>query len=268
MAADEAELLCPHCRYDLRGTTEPRCPECGTTFDERQWASGVLRDSLPAALDGCDLWQPHAVLAGSLRALLRGLARPRTVLTQTRITGTTAAAVLTLLGGLAWLYVLAVVLNAAAALLHEPVSPATALRAAAWEWVPRELLVAIVAGAFVFGLVARPDTLRIAKPAAGTYFRVACQWVPGAAGYVLLPYGVTLLAVPELAFGVPYVFPILAGVPALRAWTGRDRSGRAEPTAQARVIAAWAAVAWVVVTPWLAIRLLPGTLEPGAGVYF
>jgi len=25
--------ICLHCGYDLRGQTEPRCPECGTAFD-------------------------------------------------------------------------------------------------------------------------------------------------------------------------------------------------------------------------------------------
>ena len=33
------QLLCPLCDYDLRGLTEPRCPECGYAFD---WAD--LRD--------------------------------------------------------------------------------------------------------------------------------------------------------------------------------------------------------------------------------
>jgi len=28
-----AELLCPHCDYNLVGTLEPRCPECGRPFD-------------------------------------------------------------------------------------------------------------------------------------------------------------------------------------------------------------------------------------------
>ncbi len=29
----QAEGRCIRCRYDLRGQTEPRCPECGTPFD-------------------------------------------------------------------------------------------------------------------------------------------------------------------------------------------------------------------------------------------
>jgi len=31
-------LRCPHCDYDLRGTVEPRCPECGEQFTAQEWA--------------------------------------------------------------------------------------------------------------------------------------------------------------------------------------------------------------------------------------
>src|SRR5262245_35806158 len=30
--AQDASVLCPLCEYDLRGLTEPRCPECGSRF--------------------------------------------------------------------------------------------------------------------------------------------------------------------------------------------------------------------------------------------
>ncbi len=40
-------LCCPKCEYNLTGTTEPRCPECGETFDpaklrppKSSWRSG------------------------------------------------------------------------------------------------------------------------------------------------------------------------------------------------------------------------------------
>lgn len=32
-AAIEADVFCPLCDYNLRGLTEPRCPECGFRFD-------------------------------------------------------------------------------------------------------------------------------------------------------------------------------------------------------------------------------------------
>jgi hypothetical protein len=33
--------ICLKCGYDLRGQTEPRCPECGTSFDPALLKSGV-----------------------------------------------------------------------------------------------------------------------------------------------------------------------------------------------------------------------------------
>jgi hypothetical protein len=33
--------LCTVCGYDLRGLSEPRCPECGSAFDPRELARGV-----------------------------------------------------------------------------------------------------------------------------------------------------------------------------------------------------------------------------------
>ena len=35
---DPPALFCPSCTYDLRYTTDPRCPECGTPFDRSQLA--------------------------------------------------------------------------------------------------------------------------------------------------------------------------------------------------------------------------------------
>ena len=32
-------LICQRCGYNLTGLAEPRCPECGTTFDPRESAS-------------------------------------------------------------------------------------------------------------------------------------------------------------------------------------------------------------------------------------
>src|SRR4051812_18016461 len=32
-AIETTELRCPLCDYNLRGLTEPRCPECGAKFD-------------------------------------------------------------------------------------------------------------------------------------------------------------------------------------------------------------------------------------------
>lgn len=36
-AAALLQCHCPVCDYDLRGTVEPRCPECGETFAGKEW---------------------------------------------------------------------------------------------------------------------------------------------------------------------------------------------------------------------------------------
>ncbi len=39
-------IRCPHCRYDLRGHTEDRCPECGSAFDPSELARLAPRTPL------------------------------------------------------------------------------------------------------------------------------------------------------------------------------------------------------------------------------
>ena len=41
-AVVETFLVCERCRYNLTGLTEPRCPECGTTFVQTRRSSFVL----------------------------------------------------------------------------------------------------------------------------------------------------------------------------------------------------------------------------------
>ena len=36
-AAALRQRRCPVCDYDLRGTVEPRCPECGEHFTAKEW---------------------------------------------------------------------------------------------------------------------------------------------------------------------------------------------------------------------------------------
>ncbi len=40
--------ICLKCGYDLRGQTEPRCPECGTPFDVRLIEGHKKQDDVPA----------------------------------------------------------------------------------------------------------------------------------------------------------------------------------------------------------------------------
>ena len=70
-AADDEQLVCPLCDYNLRGLTEARCPECGYTFE---WAD--LRD--PARRKHKYLFEHHPErnVRSFLRTMLGGL-RPR-----------------------------------------------------------------------------------------------------------------------------------------------------------------------------------------------
>lgn len=42
---DRGIPVCLECGYDLRGRTDPRCPECGSPFDSRLINSGALPKS-------------------------------------------------------------------------------------------------------------------------------------------------------------------------------------------------------------------------------
>jgi hypothetical protein len=71
LLSDTESLLCPLCDYDLRAQVEPRCPECGYTFD---WTE--LRD--PARRKHRYLFEHHPERnLWSLRRTFIGGLRPR-----------------------------------------------------------------------------------------------------------------------------------------------------------------------------------------------
>lgn len=265
---DESEVLCPRCGYNQRGLPQPRCPECGLAFDAEMWSSGVLRDNVPSPLDHCDPWQPHQVLLLSLIELFRGARGPRRLLITLDVHGPLNRAVLMAVVGTGWLYVLTTLLVAGATFLHVSISPAAALRSAALFWAPRVMIVALAAGALTFGWVSMPSVIRVARPDARHYVRLLCWWTPVAAAYAVLPLCGLLLAVPELVFGLAYVFPILVGFPAILALRGRNRRASKTRSDWRVVTAAWSTVLWLAGSTWLANWLLPNTLEPLAWVFF
>lgn len=48
------ELLCPRCDYDLRGTPEDRCPECGQIFGRDRLVTWATGRNLPLTFERCD----------------------------------------------------------------------------------------------------------------------------------------------------------------------------------------------------------------------
>ncbi len=262
---DQDEARCPRCGYDLRGLPRPQCPECGLEFDAADWPTGVLRENVPGALDRCDPWQPHAVAWGGLLELVRGARSPRRHLVQLDIRGPLRAAGLAFVAGSFWLYVITVGLCALALWLHGQMNPHGCVTVAALYLGPRVLLVGLVAAGLVFGVVAVPEVMRVPRPGWRQYLRIAGHWVPSAATYSVVAWAGLQVIEPELVLGVPYVCPLLTGFPAIAAVVGRARGIRV-PTPGATWVRIWASLlAWVLAATWLAIRMLPRTLEPPLG---
>lgn len=237
------------------------------TFDDAAWQSGVLRDSIPAALDRCDFWQPHQVLLESLTALLGGIRRPRDVLVKLDARGPLHSAAAALVGGTLWLYLLFTAMVSTTILIHTGVSPAAAMRSAALCWAPAVLVVSLVPAALTFGIVGVPNTIRVVGPTWREYFRLAGFWTPVAAAYAVVPLGAALLACPDFVLGLRPLCPLLTGIPALLGLRGCDRAPGAAPGSWRRIIAIWSFIAWVGGSAWFADRLIPTSIEPPAWTY-
>lgn len=234
------------------------------TFTRAEWDAGQLREHVPSRVDVCDVWQPHAVLLGSLYELWRAALRPRRVLRTLDLRGSLGRAALTGLCGTAWLYVLAVALISVAGCLHGGASPAAALKAAALYWAPRVVLVAMLSALLLFGAVVRPALAGAGALDLRAHLRLTAHWGPGAASYVVGPVGMLLLLAPAFAAEVsPHIWPLLALVPLVRcaSRTWPRRSGRA-----AWLRPAGLALLWVGVVLWTP-RIWPDSLVPPAWVY-
>jgi hypothetical protein len=266
------DILCPRCRYNLRGLTSPRCPECGLAFSGEQWESGVLREHVPTWLDACDPWQPHQVLVRSLYELLRGALRPRWLVTKLDLNGPLVPAGLMLVVGGLWLYGIVLVLLAVAICLHTGASPAASLRFAAWYWSPRVLAVAAAMSVLMLGGVIQPSVAALRHPTFRQYFRLAGYWIPCIGAHVVIPLAL-LLGVPELVLPVPQIIPVLSGLPALGAiirvmWRQRRLTKAAPSTMVQRMALLVCLGGWVVLAWWLGRLIVPTSLEPPLGAYF
>jgi hypothetical protein len=268
----DRDLYCPRCRYNLRGLATPRCPECGLTFPEGQWAAGVLREQIATRLDRCDPWQPHQVLARSLYELIRGGLRPDRLLTKLNLDGRLVPAGLMFVFGVAWLYLLMTALLATVTCVHTGASPAAGVRSAALYWSPRVLLVTIATSVATFGCAVQPAALRVSRPTRRQYLRLAGYWVPCAGLLVVIPLAL-MLVVPDLVLPEPGIIPLLMGLPGLGvlggvAWRHRAMQKAGRRTGFQAVIGLAGLGGWIVLVLWLARLVLPTELEPPLWIYF
>jgi hypothetical protein len=271
--ADQRDLFCPRCRYNLRGLPTPRCPECGLTFTPAEWQAGVLREHIPTSLDCCDPWQPHQVLLRSLYELVHGALRPGWLVAKLDLNGSLRSAGLMIVFGVLWLYILVTALVAVAVYLHTGASPFASLISAAVCWAPQVLVVALVPGAATHAIASLPPVLHINRLSARQHLRLAAYWVPAAAVYVALPLA-ALLATPDLVLGQSGSWPGLMLTP-LGIRLGIivvHRLRRAPPLTSGGVHWVFAPVLALAgggaLSDWLAGRLLPTVLDPPLWVYF
>jgi hypothetical protein len=271
-AADQRNVFCPRCRYNLRGLPTPRCPECGLTFTPAEWQTGVLREHIPTSLDRCDPWQPHQVLLRSLYELIHGALRPGWLLAKLDLDGSLWSAGFMFIFGVFWLYVLVTVLVATAIFVHTGASPFVSLISAAVCWSPGVLVLALVPGASTYAVASLPPVLHVNRLSTRQHLRLAAHWVPAAGVYVGLPLA-ALLATPDLVLGQSGSWPGLTLTPlGIRLCyvvvRGVRRAPRLAADSRYWVFAPLLALAGGALADWLASCLIPTVLDPPLWVYF
>ncbi len=260
----QSELRCPRCGYDLRAAPEPRCAECGLTFPAEQWESGVLRDSVPSCLDGCDPWQPHQVLWASLCDLLRGIASPRRMLTTLALRGPAWSAWLMLVVGTGWVYVIVSIFVAVAINEHCGAGPYVAVKSALLYISPRLTFVSLFSGVPMLPLVLHSANLRLSPPPRVVMRRLGMYWLPVFASYSAAPIVLVALFVPDFHFNLFMPALGLGGIIVLpRSASCRDQA----PRGFARRVVLWMFL-WVAVVLLLGSSCQPRNLEPPFWVYF
>jgi hypothetical protein len=244
----------------LRGLPGLRCPECGLTFTAEELASGLLRENRATWLDGVDSWRPVQVLIRSAYEFMRGIARPRRLLLTVDVNGPIAPAVLMLVCGIGWLWLLTGALAALGVWLHTDTSPAAALRAGLLLWGPLATGTALFAMAGPLLLILRGDVMRVARPTRRQRWRLGCYAAPMLAAYACLPAACSMCLLAEMNVLVlvmgAWLSLMVAAMCVLPRW--RWEIGAA-------VLAV--CVCWVALAAVVCAKLMWGTLVPPWWVY-
>ena len=266
MAADsQGDVHCPRCTYNLRGLTTPRCPECGFEFSFEELEAGVLRENIPTWLDRCDLWQPHQVLSGSLYELIRGALRPRRLLAKLDVNGPLVPALLMLVCGTLWLWLLTSVIAAVAIVVHTGASPAVALTAGMLVWGLRTVAAGLILSFILVMPILTPGFMRVAKPTVLQRFRLGAYLWPTIASYGCIPVAISLCMVPEFRLAPQVVWILLL----VLMWLLPARTDRLRRVSLLRAVdrSAVYAVAFVLALMFAWWVLWPDALDPPWWVY-
>lgn len=196
-AGIERDLACPHCRYNLRGLITPRCPECGLEFDQKDARDGFIRQHIATRLDRTDLWQPHRVLLETLRQLLGAIARPGRLVRTLDLNGSAAPAIVMLIVGIGWIYLLTGSVAAAAINLKIGASPFASAKCGFLVWAPALLLTYLPLSLAATLFTCQSWIIGVAGPTTRQGLRLTGYLLPVMIFWTSVPVLLGLLLAPE-----------------------------------------------------------------------
>lgn len=260
---DPAPLDCPACGYDLRGFSNARCPECGSTFDVEQLRAGAARVNEPTWLDAADVYQPHQLLIRSLFELMWGAVNSSARLARVSVIAPTSTAIAMVLLGELWNFILCAAVMAIGIALQTTTSPAASVRTAILLWSPVLMLIrwAMYTGLVWPALDAR--LLRVVGVPLKARARVPAYWLPSLGLWCSLPLALGAAAVPDYVLPLAWVAPTLTSTAAM---LGIVRVAGRRLT-QVGVFAAACCILGACAAAVTASRLLPDRLEPPIWIF-
>jgi hypothetical protein len=257
---DIGDVPCPLCRYNLRGITSNRCPECGWEFDPERVAAGEARADVPNAVDKGDLRLPHVYLFAPLAVLAEYVRHPSRVVLRVELRGSLWRGLLACVGGLLWVAGGFVVLMACAISVHTRVSPFVAAKAAVLLWAPAML--SFVLAAALCGIDLSRQTMRQLNLRSRRFrMRIELHWIPVQTAWFAWVFAVIMLLNPEIRVLAITAGMLAAAIPYYTSWWALLRSTiRTKAPRRRSLLVVWG-VAPLLIAAVVRIMYLP-PLEP------
>lgn len=267
-AAIERDLPCPRCRYNLRGLITPRCPECGLQFDHRDARAGFIREHVATRLDRIDLWQPHRVLFETLMQLLRTISRPGRLVRTLDLNGRPAPALVMLIVGIGWVFLLCGSAAAAATSLTSGASPFASAECGFLIWAPAVLLTFLPSSLIATLFICQPWIVGTAGLTTRQRIRLTGYLLPVMIFWANFPVLLSLLLAPEFVSDIGGALGVATiTVPLVQITWPAIRARRTSKSATAESLWVLLLLAAFVLTFHFASLSLPSSLEPPIWIF-